>query len=116
MGRNEGAAETPLVQTALFASDVGPKAENQTTSSLLISGFLTEVSFAVMYLARTLHVPNLFYFLIVRLNIVVFIVHQGLPSDSFSTENGVTVTRGSRYWQKYKIHSSYFNRVFVCQK
>ena len=25
------------------------------------------------------------------------IFHQGLPSDSFSTENGVMVTRGSRY-------------------
>ena len=26
-----------------------------------------------------------------------FIFQQGLPSDSFSTENGVMVTRGNRY-------------------
>ena len=30
-------------------------------------------------------------------NVVLFVVQKGLPSDSFSTENGVMVTRGSRY-------------------
>ena len=29
--------------------------------------------------------------------ITSFIFQQGLPSDSFSTENGVMVTRGNRY-------------------
>ena len=47
---------------------------------------------------RALHVDkNVYFVLSFDLILCGYIVHQGLPSDSFSTENGVMVTRGSRY-------------------
>lgn len=63
------------------------------TSGFLTSGFLTEVSFPAMYIVRVFHAGQRSSDLI----LCCCIVHQGLPSDSFSTENGVMVTRGSRY-------------------